>query len=243
MRKPLVRRIGRLLRGSAEEWAQLRDLSPSLGEFRGPLRYYRAVQRWRALRYGQYTKLSCRRARALERLAASVERYGVPGALVDCGAWNGGSTVLLSNGAPSREAWAFDAFEAYPGPGALDGPDSADWSRKIIGSDRRVREAFERFAQPRRLHIVKGLFEDTFPQTASEIGEVAILHADSDWYESVMLTLQTFYPRVSAGGYVVIDDYGWWEGARRAVDEFRRVKNISAPLRWIDASGVYWSKP
>ena len=186
--------------------------------------------------------VSFTRGRTLFRLAQRVEADGIPGALVDCGAWNGGSTVMLANGAPSREAWAFDSFEGLPEPGALDGARSTGYGGKNVGSEARVRAAFERYASPDKLHIVKGWFEDTFPRTHHRIGPVAILHCDGDWYESVKLTLETFYPQVAPGGYVVIDDYGSWEGAQVATDEYRETHRISEALGKSDRGGRYWRK-
>jgi O-methyltransferase len=185
---------------------------------------------------------SSRRGRALHRLAATAEADGVPGALVDCGVWNGGSTVLMSAGAPGREVWAFDSFQGLREPGELDGPASLGHVGDCLGSEERLREAFRLYADPARLNVRKGWFEDTLPAAAKEIDSVAVLHCDGDWYDSVLLTLETFYPQVSPGGFVVIDDYGHWVGARDATDEFRRRRGITAPMRRADYTGHYWRK-
>jgi O-methyltransferase len=71
---------------------------------------------------------------------------------------------------------------------------------------------------------------------------IAVLHPDGDWYESALVTLEALYDRVSPGGFVVIDDYGHWEGARRATDEFRRRRGIHEPLVRVDYTGRYWRK-
>lgn len=187
--------------------------------------------------------LSEPRGRMLHRLAIEVERRKVPGALVDCGVFNGGSTALLSAGAPTRQAWAFDSFEGLPEPGPNDPDVPANAAGGCRGSEERVREAFERYAHPDRLRVVKGWFDDTYPEAAPQIDAVAVINVDCDWYEPVTLTLETFYPKVSSGGYVVIDDYGHWEGSRRATDDFRARHGIGAPLTRIDYTGVYWRKP
>lgn len=228
-----------LLTGTGSLW----DLVPRADELRDPSRYVSGLSlHWRLYR-GGWTMTSSRRGRALHRLAAAAERDGVPGALVDCGVWNGGSTVLLSAAAPSREVWAFDSFEGLPDPGPLDGSESADWTGECHGSEARLRDGFRRFASPERLHVVRGWFEDTFPTAADDVGTVAVLHCDGDWYESVRLTLETFYPRIPSGGYVVVDDYGHWIGARRATDEFRKAVGDEARLVRSDYTGVWWRKP
>ena len=176
-------------------------------------------------------------------MARDADHRGVPGAIVDCGVWNGGSTILLHNGAPTREVWAFDSFEGLPEPTEQDGAEATGWKGECLGAEARLREGFARFGDPSRLHVVKGWFDDTFPSAAPEVGDVAVLHADGDWYDSVLLTLRTFYPRVSSGGWIVIDDYGHWVGAQRATDEFRREVGDTTPLQRIDYSGRCWRKP
>jgi O-methyltransferase len=227
------------LTGPGTAW----DLAPRRADLRRPARYGEGARLQRRLMREGYTMTSSRRGRTLHRLAATAAEDGVPGALVDCGVWNGGSTVLLSRGAPERDAWAFDSFEGLPEPGDLDGAASHDHVGDCLGSEERLREAFRLFADPSRLIVRKGWFQATFPSAAEEIDAVAVLHCDGDWYDSVMLTLETFYPKVSSGGFVVIDDYGHWVGAREATDEFRSRNGIGAPLRRVDYTGRYWRKP
>lgn len=185
--------------------------------------------------------VGCRRGRTLFRLAAEVERNNVPGSLVDCGVWNGGSTVLLAAAAPSRQAWAFDSFEGLPPAGEVDGDQAPAWESSCVGRIENVEEAFRRFALPRQLHVVKGWFNETLPAHAQSVAPIAVLHADGDWYESVRVTLDSLYDSISPGGYVIVDDYSVWSGARRAVDDFRRDRCIDAPLRRAEAS-AYWQK-
>jgi len=191
---------------------------------------------------GMLAAIGCRRGRTLFRLAADVDRRGVPGALVDCGVWNGGSTALLAAAAPHRDAWAFDSFEGLPAPGAEDGDDAASWTASCVGREENVVEAFRRFARPEQLHIVKGWFDESLPRHAGSVGPIAVLHADGDWYASVRVTLDSLYDAISPGGYVVVDDYSVWSGARAAVDDFRAERGIEARLRRAEAS-AYWRKP
>jgi O-methyltransferase len=190
-----------------------------------------------------YTMLSSRRARTLRDLARRVHDEGIPGALVDCGAWNGGSSILLAVGAPDRPVWVFDSFQGLPDPGALDGPESAGFGGDCVGSADKVRAGFAQYGATERLRLRPGWFEDTLAPAAPEVGEVALLHCDGDWYDSVRHTLEVFYPRVPPGGFVVIDDYGTWPGARRAADELRERVGDRAPLHKVDHTAVWWRKP
>jgi len=182
--------------------------------------------------------VGARRARALVRLANVVDREGIPGVIVDCGVWNGGSTILMSVGAPTRTVWAFDSFEGMPKAGEFDPKLAHQLTGEVRGSEAKLRHGFEQFSSPRLLQVGRGWFEDTFPRLADQIDTVALLHIDADWYEPVRLALETFYPKLAPGGYCAVDDYNFWSGTRRAVDEFRAKWQISAPI----VSNHYWSK-
>jgi len=242
VRHTLMQKVALVPAYARETQGTLWDRAPRRRDLRHPRSYWHAMRlHHRLLREG-YTMTSSRRGRALQRLARRLDHDGVPGALVDCGVWNGGSTVLLSEASPDRDVWAYDSFEGLPEAGPLDGPESTSWTGECLGAEEKLREGFRRYASPERLHVVKGWFDQTFAATADDVGPVALLHADGDWYESVMLTLRTFYPRVSPGGFVVIDDYGAWPGAKRAVDEFRQEVGETAPMVSADFTGRYWRK-
>jgi hypothetical protein len=219
----------------------VRDLAPMPAELRDPLVYARGVYLWRRVRQDGYTMLGCRRGRTLYRLAVAIERRRIPGAVVDCGACNGGSTAIMAAGAPSRTAWAFDSFEGLPDPREIDGQDADGWGGSCLGREENVREAFVRYARPEQLQIVKGWFEDTLASSAEVIGPIALLHADGDFYDPVKLTLEVLYDRISPGGWVVVDDYANWPGARKAVDHFRAERKIAEPLQRAEGS-AYWQR-
>jgi O-methyltransferase len=218
------------------------DAAPRPAELPGLATYRRGLSLYRELWLGGYTMLGARRGRTLHRLAAQVAREGVPGAIVDCGVWNGGSTILMAVAAPDRDVWAFDSFAGLPTPSEVDGRKSFEFAGDCVGSETRLREGIDRYADAERLHVRAGWFEDTIADAAKEIGQVSVLHCDGDWYDSVRLTLEVFYPQVSPEGFVVIDDYGTWPGAKLATDEYRRAVHDRARLRRIDHTGRYWRK-
>ena len=102
----------------------------------------------------------------------------------------------------------------------------ASWSARRTKSGK----AFATHQVDNPLHVVKGWFADTFPVEAPKIDQIAVLHIDADWYESVKLVLRTFYPKVAPGGWVIFDDYQMWNGAKLAAEEYRREMNIELPL-------------
>ena len=234
-----------MTRTRAEQLARRRsrrDRRPLPGELTDLNAFRHARNLHQAAWDGGYTMLGSRRGRTLYRLARDAARRGVPGSLVDCGVWNGGSSILMSLGAPDRTVWCFDSFQGLPAPGEQDDEESWRFVGDCVGSEAKLREGFSRLAPDAHVEVRPGWFADTLEPAAESINSIAVLHCDGDWYESVRLTLDVFYGKVSPGGYVVIDDYGTWTGARRATDELRRAVGDRGRLVRVDHTGRYWRK-
>ena len=181
------------------------------------------------------------------RAVQHVVSKGIPGDVVECGSARGGSAALMGLTLKSlgahRNLWLFDTFEGLPPPSAAD-PDhdiAELYTGAFRGGDDEVGALFERLGILEGTRMVKGLFQDTLP--TAEVGAVAVLHLDGEWYESVRVCLEQLYDRVSPGGVIQFDDYGHWEGARRAVDEFLERRLIRAPLLRVDYTGRALVKP
>jgi predicted O-methyltransferase YrrM len=215
--------------------AELRDLVFP-GEF---AQLYRLVH--------PYTMDSRARLRGLHNAVRYVVQKEIPGDVVECGVAFGGSAALLgltlkSCGA-QRKLWAFDTFEGMPAPtGADPDYDSAiQFTGAYPSKISEVMRLFEKFGIRENTEFVKGMFQDTVPQSGVET--IAVLHLDGDWYESIKVCLEHLYDRVSSGGVIQIDDYGHWAGARKAVDEFLAGRVIPGGLRYLDYSGRQFIKP
>ena len=157
-----------------------------------------------------------------------------PGAFVECGVWRGGSMMavaltLLEVGVRDRDLYLFDTFTGMTAPTPEDEDSAYDgyslhkrFRRKEnwIGVPRaQVEAAMRATGYPaERIHLVEGRVEDTLPGRAPE--EIALLRLDTDWYASTRHELVHLYPRLRAGGVLILDDYGHYGGARRAVDEY-----------------------
>lgn len=194
----------------------------------------------------EYTALLPLRLASLYRLTLDIDRRSVPGDVVECGVYNGGSAALMASicarSPLNRIIWLFDSFEGLPQPTEKDGEEAQSCGWWCHGDLSKVKTIFNKLDIPEsRTHIIKGWFQDTF--TEVQIGDIALLHIDADWYESVKLCLETFYDSVEPGGYVVIDDYGHWEGCRRATDEFLKTHGIDIKLTRVDYTGRYFRKP
>lgn len=171
-----------------------------------------------------------------------VERYKIPGAIVECGVWRGGSMLtvahtLLRLGATDRDLYLFDTFTGMTPPTERDihipqgkhadeflaaaGPGPMAWARpgRFVATVDDVKEGFAALDYPQdRIHLVPGRVEDTVPQQAPD--GIAILRLDTDWYESTKHELTHLYNRLAPGGVLIIDDYGSWQGSKEATDEF-----------------------
>lgn len=139
---------------------------------------------------------------------------------MECGVLDGGTAALMAFGSRSsgRAVHLFDSWEGLPATTPEDG-DAAMWSGEDVGSPKRVLAVMKSLGIDRsRLHFHRGWFSETFPK--ADLGKIALLHADGDFYESVKITLETWFPRMSSGGYIQIDDYSAFIGCRTAVDDF-----------------------
>jgi predicted O-methyltransferase YrrM len=170
------------------------------------------------------TMCSVARLRGLYRALRYVGSQDIAGDVVECGCARGGSAALMAltlrQLGSQRKVWLFDTFEGLPAPSSHD-PDFelADlFTGTCVGGIDEVRDLFHRLNIADDVTFVKGLFQETLP--ATPIQQIAVLHIDGDWYESVKACLESLYDKVVPGGVIQLDDYGYWQGARKAVDEF-----------------------
>lgn len=194
-----------------------------------------------ALAVEPYTCTALERVAALIRAVRYIVRSGIPGAFVECGVWRGGSMMavaltLLEEKVTDRDLYLFDTFEGMTAPTERDlRADGAPAEVLLATTPRRenesdvwcyaaeaeVRANLSRTAYPsERIHFVRGRVEETLPHSPPL--DVAMLRLDTDWYESTKHELTHLYPRIAAGGVLIIDDYGDWQGAREATDEYLR---------------------
>jgi O-methyltransferase len=210
-------------------------------------------------RVGPYTMTTPPRLYALARAVEYVARRPVAGALVECGVWRGGSMMavaltLLRLGVTDRDLYLYDTFAGMTSPTdadvkasgeratdllAAEGADADVWA---IASLEEVREAVLGVGYPaERIHFVAGPVEETLPANAPD--EIALLRLDTDWYGSTRHELVHMYPRLASAGILVLDDYGYWQGARRAVDEYLAEHRLPLLLNRIDHTARIAVKP
>ena len=174
----------------------------------------------------------------------------VPGDFAECGIWRGGAVALLratlaAYGDRDRQVWGADSFDGLPVPDTDRYPADAgyDWSGvdalRVTIDD--VRANLDRYGLlDDRVHLLQGWFEDTLP--TAPIERLSLLRVDGDLYQSTTDALTALEPRVSDGGFVIIDDYNGWPPCRQAVDDYRAAWEITSPLEPVDWVAVWWRK-
>jgi hypothetical protein len=197
-----------------------------------------------------HTMVGVRRLENLRRLAQTAIDTNIPGDFIEAGVWRGGCCILLrgvlkANGITDRKVYAADSFGGMPPPSPRFVEDTGhDYSaiKALAVTQDEVRSNFARYdLLDDQVVFVEGLFQDTL--TRLDAGPFAILRIDGDLYESTLVALETLYPKLSPGGFVIIDDYGGTPPCRQAVEDYRAGLGIDAPLTVIDWSGVFWQKP
>ncbi len=203
----------------------------------------------------QYTATSSERLFALCEAVRYVVKSKIPGEIVECGVWKGGSMMavaytLLSLKEDSPHLYLFDTFEGMAPPSQKDidfaGTSASEILRLSQKEDKNsfwcyeplkeVEKAMLSVGYPKeKVHFIKGKVENTLPEQAPQ--SISLLRLDTDWYESTRHELIHLFPRLSPGGVIIIDDYGHWKGAREAVDEYIQEHKVKLLLNRIDYTG------
>ena len=198
-------------------------------------------------RVAPFTMTSPQRVAALIKATRYVVQAGIGGDFVECGVWRGGSMMavartLLNLGVRDRMLYLYDTYEGMPPPGAADVNLKGESAQSLLHHEivkaycsfEEVKGAIESTGYPAQLiQMVRGKVEQTIPGILPE--RIALLRLDTDWYESTRHELLHLYPRLSMHGALIIDDYGHWLGARRAVDEY--FAQTPMLLNFIDYTG------
>jgi O-methyltransferase len=168
---------------------------------------------------------------------------GIHGDIVECGVFNGGSaaTLALLWKQTAGQIWLYDSFAGMPEPSALDQEEAYKAIGACIGSEDNVHQAMTISGIARNQYLIrKGQFEDTFLLPLPT--QIALLHIDSDWYQNVLLCLDTFYDLVVEDGVVLLDDYGHWEGARAAFYDFVERRRLRPLVERFGHAQLFWIK-
>lgn len=210
------------------------------------------IEIWK--RVQPYTMTSIERVFALVQSVEYVTRNSVEGAIVECGVWKGGSMMAAAQklrdlGNTARELFLFDTFEGMTQPDQVDRNVRGDTAEALMrtadpntawvwakSARREVERNLKSTEYPwTKVHLIEGRVEDTVPTEAPN--RIAILRLDTDWYSSTRHEMEHLFPRLSDGGVLIVDDYGHWQGARKAVDEYFDSNQTQVLLNRIDYTG------
>ena len=202
-----------------------------------------------------YTMTSPERVNALIEAVHYVVKNKIDGAMVECGVWKGGSIMamaltLMRLDAENRDLYLYDTFSGMSAPSDADvsihgkkahekfsktriSEDASDWCLSPL--DEVKENVFSTGYPKEKTYFIKGKVEDTIPKDIPK--EIALLRLDTDWYESTKHELTHLFPLLKLNGVLIIDDYGGWKGARKAVDEYISDNNIRILLNRIDRTG------
>lgn len=190
------------------------------------------------------------RRKYMTNLLLAQRAGAVPGCVVECGVWRGGMIAGIAEVlGREREYVLCDSFEGLPAPTEKDGSFAGEWSKRgdspfyfnnCRAEEAQARETMRRAGVERPI-LIRGYFEETIPELQLP-QPISVLRLDGDWYSSIEVCLRVLYPKVTDGGIVILDDYGFWKGATRAVHEFLATKEGRVCVRQQDNAVYYFVK-
>lgn len=197
---------------------------------------------------GGLTMIGLKRLNHLHVCIRDVIQNNIPGDMIETGVWRGGVTIFIkaaldTYGETSRTVWVADSFEGLPEP-KIENPreiqKNIDPDKSLAVSLQEVKDNFKSYhLLDEKVQFLPGWFKDTLPN--APIKKLSILRLDGDYYESTMDALENLYPKLSVGGYLIIDDYSL-VFCRNAVHDYREKYGIKEPIKHIDWTGAYWIK-
>jgi len=194
--------------------------------------------------------IGLKRLENIELCFKEVIKNNIPGDFIETGVWRGGATIFMqgllkSSGVQDRIVWVADSFEGLPKPDekkyAADRDDKHYLRKELSISLENVKSNFKKYnLLDGNVKFLKGWFKDTLP--SAPIRQLSILRLDGDMYESTMDALVHLYPKLSKGGFIIIDDWGAVAACQQAVLDYRKQYSITEEIKTIDWTGVYWQK-
>jgi O-methyltransferase len=179
-----------------------------------------------------------------------LQKENIPGDVFEAGVWRGGATIFMRGflkayNNTQRKVWVADSFAGLPPQNPKHPADHGSLFHTytvLKVSLEQVKSHFEQYQLlDAQVHFVPGYFEVTFPQL--ETGPLALLRLDGDMYASTFETLTHLYPRVSSGGFIIIDDWGDVSACQQAVNDYCQQHHLQPDIKQVNAACVYWRKP
>ena len=195
------------------------------------------------------TMIGLKRLNNIEECLKDIIKNNVEGDCIETGVWRGGATIFMKAvlkvlNETKKIVWVADSFEGLPKPDDKFPEDKGDRhyeKNELSISLEDVKNNFKKYGLlDERVKFLKGWFKDTLP--VAPIERLSLLRLDGDMYQSTIEALESLYPKLSVGGYIIIDDWGAVEGCKKAVEDYRKSHQINEEIKTIDWAGVYWKK-
>jgi len=193
------------------------------------------------------TMIGSKRLENIRHCCTRVIADNVPGDFCETGVWRGGSCIYMRGilkalGDTTRKVWVCDSFEGLPKSTHPEDLKWNFWKHGILSvSLEQVKDNFSRYGLlDDQVEFVVGWFNESLPR--SPISKLSVLRLDGDLYESTWDAISNLYPKVSVGGYVIVDDYGGIDSCRKAIDDYRKANGIRDPIEAFDTQVVFWRK-
>lgn len=207
----------------------------------------RLGQDWPAIAHSMIGRV---RMDNIQQCMTSVLEENIEGDFIETGVWRGGACIFMkgflkAHEINDRRVWVADSFEGLPEPDEVNYPNDKGYVFHTIDylkvSLEEVEANFKKYdLLDDKVCMLKGWFKDTLP--SAPIEKIAVARLDGDMYSSTMDSLRSLYPKVSIGGYIIIDDFAAVPSCAAAVCDYRKEFGIYDPLIKIDNSAVYWKK-
>lgn len=197
-----------------------------------------------------HSMIGIKRMDNIQYCAEKIFSESISGDFIETGVWRGGASIFMrallkSYNIKDKNVWVADSFEGLPAPNEKKYPQDKgrylNTYSELTVSLESVKSNFLKYGLlDDQVKFLKGWFKDTLP--VAPIDKISLLRLDGDLYESTMDSLKYLYPKLSIGGYIIIDDYGALKPCREAVNDYRNSHNITEEVLPIDWAGVYWKR-
>ena len=196
------------------------------------------------------TMTSTERIEGLHTALQSVHENKIAGDFVECGIWKGGNIVIAKKFFDSvnniKNFLCYDTFEGMTEPGEFDGKKAHKTWQGKSKCEAGIEEVIEVFKFHNllddRIKFIKGDVRKTLLDKNNLPDSISILRLDTDFYDSTLIELELLYPRLTPGGYLIVDDYGHWHGSRRAVNEYFGEEFVQTNFKKLDYTGIMLQK-
>jgi len=199
-------------------------------------------------RVSPYSMTSVERITALYHSLEYIRENNIPGDIVECGVWKGGNIkgimdYLHFHNIHDKDVWLFDTFEGMTAPDENDVDLYSNKAKDVLeavmcyASLDSVKSVLQQSVFPQsQVHYVVGDILETLKEEKNIPKTISLLRLDTDWYQSTKIELEVLYPNLQSNGVMIVDDYGHWQGSKKAVDEY--FANTDVVFEQIDYTGI-----